>query len=281
MTAETLNIYANDIIQKYKSGFSCKQLAILYNCSTTPIYKILDWYNIKRRPFKSVKKKFDINSAISQYKKGASILSLSKIYGVDRNTIKSRFVEKNVPVRSSSDAADIRMKKLTELERKKLTSNANKRMKGYKMSLKSRIKNSETRQKNITHIGYGENEIFEWCQKKGLTLIPQYSIGCYNIDLAIKKFAVEIKINTCLPHHHRLDSKKIKYLLNLGWNVIYIFVSNKSFICESQADQICSFFNFIRSNPSKRCEYRVIGREGKIKSVFRFNRKNFTLVISS
>ena len=59
-----------------------------------------------------------IETIISMYEQGDSILKLSKLFGVSRDTIFSRLEKFGVTRRNQSEAAFLRMFKLTEDERK-------------------------------------------------------------------------------------------------------------------------------------------------------------------
>lgn len=269
-----INIDTNDVINKYKNGFNTYEIAKMFHCTAATIRLRLIAANTPRN--NSRKKILDIKLLISKYLEGTSILELSEIFNVDRATIRNRLTSNNIPIRNFVDAGLTRMKKLSENERKALTRNANIIAKGRKVSDTERNKTARGRQKTISHVGYGEKEIFNWCKTKGINFIPQFAIHRYNIDLAIFPLAVEIKISSALPHRNKFDLAKIKYLLNSGWSIIYIQVRNKEFLCKSHANYIISYFNSLRRDPSLIGEYRVLGRNANLKTLLRFDGNQFS-----
>ena len=64
-------------------------------------------------------------------------------------------------------------------------------------------------------------------QNQGVGVIYQKAIGPYNADLAIGTVAVEVLGGQW--HRIKHHGKRLRYILDAGWDVIYIWVDAKHF----------------------------------------------------
>lgn len=221
-------------------------------------------------------KKFDLNvrNIADLYVSGIPEYIIAKRFKVDRGTIRKRLIEARVPIRDCKAACILRMNNMTADEKKRITKNAHDAVRGVKRPDKECLEKAITRQKTLQYVGAGEKEILSWLECKGEKCVPQLAVHRYNIDIGCAPVAVEISVNWCNPLFQPHNRKKIMYLCNHGWAVIFVLVPEKRFICEPQADYIHAFIQSVRRNPSLIGEYRVIGREAKVKAIMRFDGEN-------
>ena len=110
--AEKLNLPDKEICDKYLDGMSTPKLAKEYNCSITPIFKILRNNNIKIRSISEantiwITEKNNLNliylpvkKICDEYKNGMSIPDLARQYDCDVKTIKKRLCENGIRLKT-------------------------------------------------------------------------------------------------------------------------------------------------------------------------------------
>jgi len=158
------------------------------------------------------------------------------------------------------------MNNMTPDDRLKLTQNAHNAILGKKRDIKELIKRAKRREQTKQYMGQGEQALFEMLFDVGFMGIKQLAVERYNIDLGFPatnnetSVAVELLIHTGLPHTRIADRKKIKYLLESGWNVIYVRLTAVSQLCSCHIDYITTYLNLSNWDPSVKGQYRVIGR---------------------
>jgi very-short-patch-repair endonuclease len=108
-----------------------------------------------------------------------------------------------------------------------------------------------------------EIELLAMLSTQKLTLIPQKAIGPYNVDIAANSVAVE-----CLGggwHRTKRHGHRLRYLLNSGWDVLYIWIRPTIGIPLTQhaTEDIISFTEFRDRNPTAPSRYRVIRGSGE------------------
>lgn len=207
----------------------------------------------------------NINDVIKRHESGKSIKQIAKSIGCSRAVIYDNFNHIGYKARNRSESMYERMKQTSPEGRQQLTKKAHDAVRGMIRSEKDRIKRANGVQKSLSKIGKWEKEFFDELEHRGLDCIKQQAVNIYNIDIGIKSIAVEILSRGGFPLNRKNDFKKIKYLCNHGWSVIYIWSSvKKEFNIPVCCDQICVFVDLIQSDPSLIGEYRVIGRTGNL-----------------
>ena len=184
----------------------------------------------------------NIDDLIKKYTSGISEYELSKIFGVDRGTIKSRLIENGIQRRNCRDALINRFSKMTLDEKKQLTKKANEKIRNSKRPVEELTKKAKSLQKTKSRQGKGEIEFCKELKKMGLNPIHQFAINKYNIDIAIFPVAVEIHITTTLPHKKAFVRDKIEYLTNHGWSIVFIHVYSAAEITNFYAFSPPKFF---------------------------------------
>lgn len=265
-----------NIIQLYQTGKSIKEVAIQFKCALMTIYLILKESNAVRTVSDSlkitgIKKRIKYsNEIIKLFNEGKSVQAISNILKIQRRTINKTLYENGIKHRNRSESMYNRMKHTSVEERCLLTKKANLTIKGtHPIHTEKTIHAMACgRFKNLSTIGTGETQFKEWIDKFGYGNIPQFPIGHYNIDIMIGNLAVEIHNCTTNPIKLPKIKKRIKYLLNSGFHVIYIWITPKKrrFLTISAAIYTVSILKFIESTPSIDSKYWVIRGSGEFVS---------------
>lgn len=210
-------------------------------------------------------KRTDVNTddLIKLYSQGMSIKALSDKFNIARTGITSRFKTAGVPIRGRSDAMHLRMAQTSPEERKRLASFANNALRGSNQPEQGCIKRAKGVEKSGSKIGKGEELLQKWLTDLGLEPIPQLAVNRYNIDLAVHPIAVELLCNSASPIHRKSDRKKIEYLTNHGWSVLYIWVGRDGIFDNRCASYVRTYFDTVKRDPSLIGEYRVVRGSGE------------------
>lgn len=211
------------------------------------------------------------NDIVSFYLEGFSEKSTAKQFKVDRGTIRKVLLRNGVKPRNRSEAMYLRMSQATPAERSYLARKAHDALRGVKRKESELIQKAITRQNTLQYVGMGEDTLNQWLIERGLKTIPQLAVDRFNIDIAIPPIAVELMIASCDPLLDRYNPKKIKYLTNNGWAVVYIHIKRLELLSEVHANQIMVFCDLVSRDPSYIGQYWVIGSDAQIKATGRFD----------
>jgi uncharacterized protein (DUF433 family) len=235
------------VVSAYEAGQSLRKLATTYHTDTDVIKRILTGAGINTRGMKEAKAaqfhlrgehgsrwiKIDIDTLTSEYLSGASASDLASEYGVSKDTIERRLRPLGImrtPGRSTN-----------------------------------REKIAKTRQQDIVGIGRFEDEIFESLSARGYNPVRQHAVGSRNIDVSIHPIAVEIWFSSLRPDNDAYCRERIVDLADAGWNVAYVFISRHTHtLNERVMDQLISWHEVFKTNPTSRREYRVIRGTGEL-----------------
>ena len=208
----------------------------------------------------------DTDDLVRKYQSGISEKALSEALGISRPTVRRQLLEAGVEPRGRSAAMFARHAAMTAEERKALAAAAHSACRGRKKSKASLCKRAQT----IQTIGaYGskiEKRFDALMREQGNHLARQVAIGPYNCDFAAPPIAVEVLGGQwhSVGKRRSLYERKIRYLLDHGWNVILVLHdARRCPIGPGAADYVATYLDFSRSKPATVPEYRVIGGAGK------------------
>lgn len=214
---------------------------------------------------------FNFDDAIRRYNSGEALEPLAHSLGVSFGRLRLVFQRAGVPLRNRSSALRVRMKKIGPKGRAKLVAAAHRAVKGRKKPIREvaeRVKLAAiTREIHCSFIGKHERELALLLVQRGLIPIPQKSVGSYNIDVAIFPVAVEIHTATNHPLKMPKFQRRLKYLLDCGWWVIYVRPTKTRPLSEIAADEILAFYQLAQRNPTLRGQYRVIWGSGECSPI--------------
>ena len=207
----------------------------------------------------------NVDNLIAQHLTGKSVKCLAAELGVSRPTLLRHFAEAGFRQRTRSEAMFTRMAHTTPSERKHLAEAANRASRGQKRSLEERLKRARAWEHTVSKAGFGEAELVAWLTERGHECFWQKAVHVYNIDIAIPPVAVELSFGTSHPMRRTgaFDRRKIEYLTDHEWFVIYILLSDRSLFCEAIADYLHTTIELVKRQPSMLGQYWVIRGSGK------------------
>lgn len=256
-----LSINKDRIIKMHESGLSVKEIAAKLDVSFPCVYR-----NLKSKNLGSNKKWLQIrDKAVALYVSGESENAVAKTIGVDRSTIRTCLIKSGVHIRSQSESELLKWSKMNLEQRKNQVKKANETIRnlGKEFHRQSSIKQAKAKEQSLSKVGSLEIEFFNQLQSLGKKGIMQKAVDVYNIDIAIGNTAVEVHANSSIPHNHPYYRGRIKNLLKLGWNVIYIKCTGKVLI-ERAADKVSQMIDFIESNKPLVSQYGMISGSGQL-----------------
>lgn len=258
MTVSERNVLTENILSLWSQQKSIMEICKMVKRSEPTIRRILAENGIlsssfrKREPAYN-RKQLPVEQIITKYLSGCSVLSLSKEYSVSRNVITQRLAENGIQLRTGSEANFIRMGKLSKEERKQLTQKANIACTGKPKSEHDLEKIMRSRYIRQTHIGFGEDIVYDRLINLGYDVKRQFPIQRYSIDLFVNG-AIVVEISGCGVGavHSEHNRTKIKRLLKCGYTVIYVaFSTQQLFIHNFEniiplIEEVCRNHNTIR-----------------------------------
>jgi very-short-patch-repair endonuclease len=152
---------------------------------------------------------------------------------------------------------------MSKREKQASIANAQEWTRGKKLSIEHLRNHAKGREQRASGASHAEIALSQMLLRHGVKCIPQLAIDKYNVDLATDRLAIEVLgglWHSSKPNH----IKRLRYILNQGWNVVYIWaIKNRSPLSEIAADYIVAFLNELRGDPSLRGQYRVLRGDGQ------------------
>lgn len=207
----------------------------------------------------------DMDDLVRRYTGGESEQALAKAFGVDRGTIRARLLKAGVQRRGSSEAAHLRMAHLTAEQRTANASAAHDAVRGTtwtdeRLALKAQT--IERQGANWAGTSPAELMFAGMLRDAGLTVISQKAVGPYNVDVATGTVAVEILGGSW--HRVKKHGERLRYILNAGWDVIYIWVDGLNYpLGLGAAEYVLAHLEFRDGHPAAPRCYRVIRGSGE------------------
>lgn len=123
---------------------------------------------------------------------------------------------------------------------------------------------------NTLKVGWGEDEVYAALCDRGETPDRQHPVGPKNIDIALSPVAVEIWLSSSLPLSDDYCRRRIEYLSDRGWTMLYVLISRRTRLLDAAAvaDQVIRFREVTKSNPPTLREHRVIRGSGDLATRF-------------
>lgn len=203
----------------------------------------------------------DVDDLVQRYLAGESEKSLSERYQIARNGIRARLRAANIEPRGRSEAMYVRMAQTIPEERRRLAEAAHVMRRGQRDQPETvRVRTQRRARTNRSRawiIGRGELELFDYLTDHGLVAKSQQAVGPYNIDISVGNVAVEVHATNNHPRSAWGVPKRIEYLTERRWQVIYLWTP-KAVIEERCLDQMIALCERLDGLPPVRGEYWVI-----------------------
>lgn len=208
----------------------------------------------------------DLNELLLLYRSGISEQLLASSYGVSRNVIRRRLLELGVKPRAGKEATRLRWEQMTLSQRQRQTAAANRASRGKPKTFEELCLRALTHQSKGLGISLTEQILRDMLLERGVTTIPQQAIGPYNCDLGTEPVAVECFGGNWhfTGRHARREPKRVNYLLDAGWHVLYVHINLRYPLLPAAADYIVAFYQETSSHPAMRREYCMIGGTGEV-----------------
>jgi hypothetical protein len=276
------NIDRDRVFELYISGLSAAKIRNIFRCDYYRIKRIIDSFDGIEH-LKGVRRKdIPVKEVLELYSNGNSELFIASKFKTARNVIRRILTDNSVTIRNGHEANLARFSNYTDIQKINITKSANKAMRNKPKSFhhESAIKQAISKELTKSKVGSFENSFIEEFTKKGFNPVSQKAVDVYNIDIAIGNIAVEIHVNTSNPHSHPFYRRRIEYLTNLGWNVIYIKITQKG-LNTACIDKICRIVNFHSTNPSLIGKYWMFRGTGEFVTIGEFDIDKNSLVLTS
>ena len=250
MTRKVSNADFDNAIRDYLAGESIEVVARRYHTSDWRLSSFLksrdllrtksDRYAIIGRKNAAISTKYDAltGEIVHRYAGGESELSIATALHISRNVVERRVKCANVRRRTIAEANTIRFRDPHQC-------------------------GIATRKAHLS-MGRGETEVCRMLVDRGYTPQRQVVVGRYNIDIVIPAVAVEVHWRSDHPFRRAFDRQRIKYLTELGWHIIYIWIDANHPLTDDAANYIIAFAQVAQRNPAGIGQYRVVRGSGEI-----------------
>jgi hypothetical protein len=207
----------------------------------------------------------DVDDLVRRYTGGESEKALAEALGVSRTAIRNRLLKAGLQPRGSSESAYLRMSKTTPEQRSRNAEAAHAAVRGRPKTpefLEARAQGVEKLGASYGHVSVAELMLADMLRDAGLTVIHQKAIGPYNVDLTASSVAVEILGGGW--HGAKNHGERLRYILDAGWDVVYIWVDGRRFpLAPGAAQYVIAHCEFRDGNPAAPRCYRVIRGGGE------------------
>lgn len=287
MANKTLFLDEDNIVKLFQQGWTMQELANANGCSLHAIQDRLSksgidtsrgWRNKLAR-----NSNYSPQDILDMYNSGMWKKDIAKKIGcLSEGKIGTILEELGVPKAATrSESMSNRLERMTPEERSNLTEAAHNKVRGMKWSNDSLIRGALGKEKAARMDSISEKVLYDALVKKGITPIIQKAFWKYNVDFLIGNLAVEVTGAGRNPDLFTYYSERLKYLLNSGLAVVYIWTRIRYFPTENAVDNIISLSEQASRDPSILGKYWVIRCDGKLLATGSANDDDFTSILSS
>jgi very-short-patch-repair endonuclease len=183
---------------------------------------------------------------------------LAREFFIEGDVIRRILQEGGIRLRSRSEAEKFKWDRMTPEQRSNQVRKAHVMTKGRKNTFEQCVGFAQRVFEKQAKIKPQEVEVANLLNDLGYSMLHQYPIGPYNVDLALDGFPIAVEIertrsagSKAIPHFR----KRLKYILDLGWSVLYVCGTSFN---TSVAKQIGSWLDQARRDETMRGKYGMI-----------------------
>lgn len=189
------------------------------------------------------------------YLSGESTFSLAERFGVSRGGIRSVLTKAGVALRTGTEREKLKWSRMTPAQRRNQIKNAHRSTKGRTKTLTHQINEAKTRCRKVAPV---ETELAYLLRSRGWVVDQQTPIGPYNVDISLEGFSIAVELEWGWPmaDWRPRFSKRLKYLLDQGWAVLYVIGTRIT--AQLVVDEVISWFELARRDESTRGKYGMI-----------------------
>jgi len=208
----------------------------------------------------------DADDLVRRYLAGESEKAIADSLGIGRNVVRRRLEERCVAIRGRGEAMSMRMARATPEERCALASAAHAAVRGRTASDAELVARAIQKSHSGAHISRIETLLGTMLAERGIAIGTQTAIGRYNADITSGAVAVEVFGGNWHFYgaHARRAPERFRYILDAGWHVLIVLVTDRTPLVAAGADYVTAFIKAADSDPSGIRQYRMIGGGGEI-----------------
>lgn len=211
----------------------------------------------------------NFSDLIKRYVNGESLENIAQELHCGQSWLRFQFMKHGIHLRSRGEATKLRMEKLGVVGRLQITAAAHfaaSRRKQPRSEIVLRMRNRALalQERNSPLKGGFEYTVFKCLKRAGFPARSQRAIHGYNVDLAVPPVAVEVHVAVNNPMANPILRKRTEKLLELNWNVAYVWITRGKWFSREAADKLISIVQAVRSDPSAPCQYWVIRGTGEV-----------------
>ena len=197
---------------------------------------------------------------VSLYLSGRSLCELAKLEEISYARVKRWLIKHSIRFRDVKERASA----WNKIHSKKERSQRYGRKGGYGFTKEMHKRAAKTFEKSLKRrTSPKELELNKFLKNLGVSSTPQKACGTYNIDLALHPIAVEVTAGTRYPLRRSHERKRMEYLFDQNWCVIFVWVPRDTKISLMCAEKIITLYNLAKGSRSMNRKYWVIGGSGE------------------
>lgn len=200
-----------------------------------------------------------LKACIALYRYGIGLRGVAERLDVPIMALKSEFKRQGIKLRTQSEQETIKWSLMTKEQRANQVSNANKSMIGYKPSVDSLLKTSNSRSRRTSIY---ETKFADYLASRGISFKEQVPIHIYNVDFVIGNVAVEIfggNWHSFGAHANRFR-KRSEEIFNSGYALAILTIDKPN----TMSDRVCG--NFVSLIDVLNCDKASVGKYGVVWS---------------
>lgn len=219
----------------------------------------------------------DVADLARRYLAGESEKALAESLGVSRTPIRRLLLKAGVEPRNRSAGMYVRMARTGPEERARLTEAAHAAARGRTIPFDELCRNALGTQSSVANISAYEYRLCDLLAERGVAYTQQRAYGPYNVDVTVGRVAVEILGGNW--HASKSHGQRIRYLLDSGVDVLYIWSTGDFKIGPGAAEHVIAFAEEASGNPTSGGRYRVIRGNGQLVADFQTDRDEIPDVV--
>lgn len=168
----------------------------------------------------------DTDAAARMYlEEQKSVQEVADAMSVSRARMLRALTDAGTPMRSRSEAGQLKISRLTDEERWNMSRGVREASKGRVYTDKDKEHIAKGRE-GVTSSNYSRahQALEKTLRKEGLNPLPRAAVGIYNAGIGVQHVNVEITTRSIRQIH--LDDARTRYFLDHGWDVLYVCVRN-------------------------------------------------------
>ncbi len=216
----------------------------------------------------------DSGEICRRYLAGEPGYTIATSLGVSRQVVNKRLVEAGILIRNWKESLLIQgishpTERMSQADRQQLTAAAHNATRGKKQTLEHRCKVSASNEANPKSSPL-EIQMKSLLRSRigTLVIVPQKSVGPYNIDLALTMDSIAVELFGGHWHAHGKHAsgyrKRLEYLLDAGWTPVIVWVSHSYSLTVGAADYIVALRKMLRTQEAPRRQEHVIWGTGEV-----------------